>query len=388
MKRIFKYLASISFGLVVSILLLEILVRFIKPHPHYVEPIRPDPYTGFLLEPNFRGRYTNMFGEFDTLLETNFEGFRDSNHSIQKPADTIRIAFLGDSFTCAEQVEETETFVRRTERSLNTHSQTRVECMNFGMSGYDTQQELLCYEHFTRKYHPDLVVLVMYPRNDMMGNVFYEWQDNFGRPYFKMQNGEKKLAENYIRSKKSISVRWYQHLQSYNAYKHCRWEIQQIWKQCMKSPSISQNIWKRAWYDTFQYYLKDPTPVAQDADRATRLLLQKLSSEIQADGSHFCIMICPSYSEVWPERWPERVKFFPGLKHFEFELDKPFIKIPEFLATSANHGEILDLRADLRKADSVKTVFFHRDNHYNAWGHETVAQALAPFLSKQLELKR
>ena len=41
----------------------------------------------------------------------------------------------------------------------------RYEALNFGVNGYGTPQERLCYEVYGSKYHPDLVVLTMV-RND------------------------------------------------------------------------------------------------------------------------------------------------------------------------------------------------------------------------------
>ena len=64
-------------ALLVSLILMEVLVRIFIPHPRYLDPIQPDPQVGFIPMPNLDERATNMFGEFDTRIMTNAEGFRD-----------------------------------------------------------------------------------------------------------------------------------------------------------------------------------------------------------------------------------------------------------------------------------------------------------------------
>jgi len=302
--------------LVVSLFVFEVLVRCFAPHPCYEEPMWIDVNTGYLMRPNFHGRATNMFGEFDTLIEINREGFRDFNHPLQKAPHTLRIAFLGDSFTCGEQVEENEVFVRRVGESLHGTLHRPVECLNFGIGGYDTQQEVLCYESFVRKYHPDVVVLEMYPRNDIIGNIFYETEQNFGRPYYRFQEDRLvkvaadpvKLQRNYETEKRHLGVRWYHHLQGYNAFKHLRWEILKYWDRywVTKHPPSLTDLHREAWYESLRYYEIPSDAFVQRAEKATQLLLERLEREIRLDGGLFFIAIFPSYSSLWPERWPDR----------------------------------------------------------------------------------
>jgi hypothetical protein len=60
-----------------------------------------DAYRGWSLRPRaseWQRREGNAF------VQINREGMRDREHSYRKAANTIRIAFIGDSFTEAEQV--------------------------------------------------------------------------------------------------------------------------------------------------------------------------------------------------------------------------------------------------------------------------------------------
>lgn len=100
----------------------------------------------------------------------NSDGFRDREWTKQKPPGTRRIAMLGDSFTCGMGVHEPDTLPRQLEAALQSTSPTsvkRIEVMNFGIAGWDTRTERLCYDTIAREFHPDLVVLVMVHNDDM-----------------------------------------------------------------------------------------------------------------------------------------------------------------------------------------------------------------------------
>lgn len=393
---LFCKLAVASISLLLSLLFAEGLVRLIAPHPRYSEFTVPDERVGYLLKPGTRGRATNMFGEFDTAIQINQEGFRDSDHPLLKPPEIFRIAFLGDSFTYAEQVEEPFTFVRLSESLLNDrlakrNELYRVECMNFGVGGYDTQQEVLCYENIVRKYKPDLVILVMYVHNDLLGNVFYTVENGFGRPYFRLERGElrkipadrPKMEENFRNVQKRLRVRWYHHIQLYNAQKQLQWEIRQRAKhQAALGKAIpADKLWEQENYRNYRYYSGDGTdPVIVEANTVTRLLLQRLEKSVRADGSQFAVALLPAEENLFPERWPERVKLLPGLEKVSMDFDRPFRQVADSLPDLYRSGKALDLRSPLRLASEQGSVFWPRDNHYNGHGQKTVALAMVHWL--------
>jgi lysophospholipase L1-like esterase len=80
---------------------------------------------------------------------------RDREHSYQRENDAKRILVIGDSFAWGYGVEESERFSQVLENRLN------VEVINAGVSGYGTDQELLWLRTEGIKYDFDLVILVM-----------------------------------------------------------------------------------------------------------------------------------------------------------------------------------------------------------------------------------
>jgi hypothetical protein len=389
-------LAVAFVSLLVSIAVLEGLMRWVSPHPYYPFTNYADEKVGHVARPGFRGRATNMFGEFDTALNINSEGFRDTDHPLVKAPNTIRIAFLGDSFTFAEQVEEPQCFVRQAETLLNRKFSAkgnlpRVECMNFGIGGYDIQQYVLCYEAYVRKYHPDLVVVAFYVDNDLLGDAFYLLEDGFGRPYFRLVNGALEkvpanpqvLKENFGKKVRRLRVHWYQSIHLYNKQKLLFWSLRQnrrLKEDQQRKLSLNE-LWKEGGYRNYRYYAVGTNdPVVTEADEVSRLLLKRLEEDVEKDGGTLCGAMLPTFENLWPERWPERLKLLPGLQGILMDFERPFKQLRAFLPKLASRGDLLDTRPSLREANERAPIFFRRDSHYNRNGQEAVGQALADWL--------
>ena len=94
-------------------------------------------------------------------------GWRDRERSLTKPPGTYRIAFLGDSFVEAFQVEQDSTFLALAEDRLRGETPASVELMNFGRSGFTQASEYLVLKHDVMPFDPDAVAVVFVPRNDI-----------------------------------------------------------------------------------------------------------------------------------------------------------------------------------------------------------------------------
>ncbi|MDD2709302.1 MAG: SGNH/GDSL hydrolase family protein [Verrucomicrobiae bacterium] len=399
-----KYLMLVLFGFLMALGFAELAVRVLFPHPRYPEFMVPDMNTGNIQKPGSRCRATNMFGEYDTFIEINSEGFRDKDYIVDKKQCAYRIAFLGDSFTFAEQVDECNCFVRIVETLLNrSMKKTKVECMNFGIGGWDTYQEVLCYEYYIKKYHPDLVVLVMYPQNDVPGNVFYKNDLRSARPHFRLIEGKlSKIPGNREQmeisykdnARRFTNVSWYQYSHLYNKFRIFMWKIRQICKNSKISKQIheqgedfikSNTIWELPIHGQYRYYSGDGMDSwTLEADMVTYLLLGKLSEMVGADGAKLCVVLLPSFENLWPEKWPERIKSMPGMEMCEMSFSRPFDRLSSCF--SKLNIPFLDLRAALRKVDSEKSIFFKMDAHYNRRGQQAVGDEIFKWLVNDIDM--
>ena len=95
---------------------------------------------------------------------TNSDGLPDHEYSVAKPAGTKRIVVLGDDVVYGYGVSLPDTLPKRLEAAYKANAES-VEVLNFGVSGYDTQQEIEFFKAKGIKYRPDIVVAV-YVMND------------------------------------------------------------------------------------------------------------------------------------------------------------------------------------------------------------------------------
>ena len=102
------------------------------------------------------------YGEFEQI-KTNRWGFRDVDYeSMEKPENTLRVAFAGDSITLGMRVAAQETFVRQFEAEANSlNSRRRIQTLNFGIDGYHAIQINELIRTKVLAFSPDIVVYTM-----------------------------------------------------------------------------------------------------------------------------------------------------------------------------------------------------------------------------------
>lgn len=168
-RRLSHAIMAAVLALVGSLTALELGIRAWMPGLPFSAPahdvlfLAPDPVVGWKHPENvsffWNGRNPYCI-EFGVDVSTNGFGFRDREWTIDKPAGTVRIALLGDSFIEAIQVPLEETAARKLEAQLaRRFPGVAVETMNFGVSNYGVGQYLMVYEEYVRRFRPDFVVV-------------------------------------------------------------------------------------------------------------------------------------------------------------------------------------------------------------------------------------
>ena len=143
-------------------------------------------------------------GEGGAYVKINSLGYRDVEHTREKPPGVFRIAVLGDSFTEARQVSIGDTFCKQLEKRLSGRPEfgnLKVEVLNFGIGGYGTDQELLTLRLHVLDFSPDLVMLAFCPGNDVAGNSrqLNSQVKNSFKPFYQLRDG-KLIVDNSFRN--------------------------------------------------------------------------------------------------------------------------------------------------------------------------------------------
>ena len=177
----------IIFGVICAGLVAEVGVRVANrffPYFYCYDAAR-----GWGLRPNTAGYYRR---EGAAYVQINSGGFRGPEFAAPKPAGTVRIAVLGDSYTEAIQVPYEDTFASVAARQLAQCpllKGRRVEALNFGVDGYGTTQELMTLRQQVWAYQPDIVVLAIFLGNDVRNNSV-TLEGNLCRPFYVEHDGK------------------------------------------------------------------------------------------------------------------------------------------------------------------------------------------------------
>lgn len=203
--------------LVVSLLVLEVAFRACGIGGE--EYLKMDPVVGFT---HMENKPIIMRSEGWSYDSTNSVGIRDYAFPIKAAPNVHRVAFLGDSKTESLQVPIKDNFAKVIERRLNEEiklddekgianaeklgnsqkpenaqkpedsqktedgSRPKIECINFGMSGYGTSQEVLQFMRDVRQYKPEVTVLVYHVLDNDENTAPMSQDTPLPRPYFSL----------------------------------------------------------------------------------------------------------------------------------------------------------------------------------------------------------
>ncbi|MFN2576320.1 MAG: SGNH/GDSL hydrolase family protein [Pyrinomonadaceae bacterium] len=375
-------------GVVFGLMMAETFLRVAG----YSAPLfyMPDDSRGVALRPNAAGTYQR---EGRNYVHINGAGLRDREHSIVKPANTIRIALLGDSYCEALQLPLEQTFWWLLQRKLESCSQfagEHVEIINFGVSGYGTGQELITLQQQVWQYSPDIVMLLVTTNNDISDNM-RSLKKTDQIPYFYYQ-GDQLVVDNSFRN--STAFRWRAAnrvggwLRDNLRTIQLLYEIQLLIKtklndrraRSQTSGPVAAQTAKPAPEITVEnmIYLEPRDAMWNEAWRVTEGLLKEIHNQVIQKGARFILLAGSNPIQVHPDAaLRERFQSYVGTDNLFY---------PNFrLAQLADPAGIdfLDLAQPMQTYASEKKVFLHGfgsdlgNGHWNADGHRLAAELIA-----------
>ena len=138
--------------------------------------------------------------DFSVSVRLNQFGLRGP-HSMQRgrSSSNKRILILGDSYVWGYGVGQSEVF------SNPAVHQSKAELINFGVSGYGTDQEYLFYLREGVRFEVDEVVLAVTPYNDLENNLSSK-QYHKVKPYYTLAGSDLVLHNQHLKENKIQSV--------------------------------------------------------------------------------------------------------------------------------------------------------------------------------------
>jgi hypothetical protein len=351
-----------------------------------------DPVLGYKLRPGVKGYWTE---EGKGYVSVNSDGLRDREHPIPHPANTLRIAVLGDSYTEAMQVNQDEAFWKVLEKDLercDLHSR-KVEVIDFGQSGFGTTQELLDLRYRVWKYSPDVVLLAFTTGNDIADNSRELKQLNYV-PYYVYRGDNLVLEDQQARENWSkentrwrrfyvddlLSIRFFQVLH------HAKEKFWKWWlvKGHAKKADASVKDQEAGISDSI--YREPTTKVWREAWKVTEGVLLKMRDEVAQKGAYFAVVILTNGDQVNPSPI-NRASFAKSLG--VTELFYPDYRLERFCQ---DHGiPILLLGPPFQEYATQHEVYLHGfgktlgTGHWNQKGHHLAGQLIAQWLCPRLK---
>ncbi len=203
-KQILLRGGLILFGLALGAAIGEIALRLVQPNWLASSRREKDLFCRFDPEVGWvpLESVTAMHGRDGKLVavhQNQFGARGPDEMRTERGSSKRRILVLGDSYMWGFGVAQQELF------SDVQVCGTNVEILNFGVSGYGTDQEYLWYLRMGSRFKVDEVVLAFTPFNDIENNLQPK-QYGYLKPYFTLENGELTLHTNHLRDDWSRAI--------------------------------------------------------------------------------------------------------------------------------------------------------------------------------------
>lgn len=360
--KIFMFtLVAQIFTLLVLLLLMEGIFRFInQDYDLRGRNERSffcvfDSVLGWIPKKNFVGIHEK--DGFSIPVHQNQFGLRASQNLVREnPGGKHRIIVLGDSYVWGYGVSDNEVF---TELDISRYG---AELVNFGVSGYGTDQEYLLYKKLGKEFEADEVILVITPYNDFMNNSEAR-QYGYDKPYFMLVDDQLMLHTKHI---KHGLLKGFKSWLSENSFifNFVGSLIRNV-KQSLESRKKSASAPKQAILQR-----NSVTDSDRSAIDLTIRIVDKLKNLVESQGRKFKVAFVPYKIHINQNisyNHPMVPIFADKLKEKEINYLEPFF---------------LFSHPDGKKAE----LFNQGDNHFSALGHELFVRALLePEMVRQVQ---
>ena len=401
-----KFLLVIGSTLV-SLAIIEVALRIVGySYPRF---FAAEDRRGYALRPGLEGWFRK---EGEAYVRINSDGLRDREHAKAKPASTLRVAVLGDSYPAAFAVPLENSFCAVLERKLRECAGLNgrdVEVINFGVPGYGTAQELITLRNNVWQYSPDVVLLTVTTNNDISDNVrALKKMDTV--PYFIWRDGRLSEDDSFLHAKPfliqqsrvyRLGVWFSDHLRVIQAVSDAA-RTYKIWSAERKqlairapdpSPTVGESTNRQVaepqgaelGVDNLVY--REPNDVVwNDAWHVTEGLISTMRDEVQSKGAQFLVVTLSNDIQVWPQ--PKGRQAFlvrVGAKDIFY----PDNRIREFC--ERERITVACLAPAMQRYAEETRVFLHGfdknigNGHWNVLGNRVAGELTAAELCKQLQ---
>jgi lysophospholipase L1-like esterase len=401
--KVFGRAALAVLGLALALLLLEGGVRTmgIAPPADPLPPLwEPHPYLGWFHIPNSGGLWYSEYGEYQANVHINARGLRDREIGYDNPQNAYRILVLGDSYAEGLHVAQEETFPKQLETRL-ADADHPVEVINAGVSGWGTDQEAIFYAIEGFRYEPDLVLLLLFTRNDVLNNYGPLEAARMGgvqKPFFRMAGDELVVPPfpfepppgtgsddppllafgDWLRARSASYRLMTPYLRNIPATRRAMGPLGLlggVGVALADEPELPV---------TFEVYQTPPTSEWEEAWALTEALIRRLEKEVQTRGGRLAVILVNAPEQVYPDRWAAISTAMAQSQDHSWDPQGPNRRLAAILnGAGILYLDTLPIFQEAAAGPEASPLYFRYDFHWSPAGHGLAAEAVETFLRER-----
>jgi hypothetical protein len=357
------------FSITFTLILLEIILALFLPQINeHKKMFQYDSKLGWTFVPNKKGQIIFQ-NEVRHSIETNSRGFRD-NPVRKKPSNAKSILVIGDSFVSNISVDSEEVFTELIQTKLDDY-----EVLNFGVNGYGQVQEFLMMKDWQNEIQPDILIVMIYIRNDFTDNTERKWLYN--RPIAKWnEKNESIIIEPALNQINKTKQNWKLYQKSH-LYNLLRRKILNIITK-FSLDTLTKN--KLHDFTPPELYLchNQQSTSTNVLHQTMQQLLLKFETHAKEKGIPLVFALAPSIFQVEDKKWLSLLKN-EGLNPEEYSRTLPNDRLMKFAKT--NGLNMVDLLPILRSETKKELpLYFAKEQHWTKEGNRVVANYLLNYL--------
>lgn len=382
-RSVFAYLFSLLVITFTTVAIFEAGVRLLQfdvgrseniwmPHSKAIFTLRPE---GSVVD---RLEYSS--GQFvDVERKISMQGIRDREYKPKTP-DEYRIVAIGDSFTMGAGLKLEDTIPKVLEKLLNSveYIRKKVSVVNCGVGGYAPWQELIFLQERGVNFDPDMVILQLFPANDVAGS--YTKVGKYLHAINRKWEYKLRLFQNQNAFPFRVE-RWCQnHLKFYRLFLtvfNADGLIQPILSNCRLFPKESYPpIISRSTRD-FQYEvcLVNWYPELEEAWDIYAESIREIHDTCQKHNVKLVAYVHGDKNAMRPDYWFNLNKRFPDTP---YEKNKD-IRLTQELLEEMNIPYV-NLLERFTTIKDIEKLYFENDGHFSPYGANVVAEAIRDYL--------
>lgn len=378
-------LLSASLALVAGLLIVEVATRILLPAPRFHQTaLELDARLGFRAVSSYAYEWMPPeAGEPSHAVRFSEDGFRGrafvSDAGQRAEGDDGNIVFLGDSFLVGESVPEHALITHRVEEHLRARGRP-MTAYNLSVVDYGTGQQILLFDRFADRLRPEIVVLALYPANDLANNS----PGLMGRT--RVSPGDAIRPYVAPAGREALDVRWATPLRS--ALRR-RSNAFALIERGFFPPRLGQQIGMKAWEriesgalprEFLEIFRSDgPNDLWSLAWQETESLLRALRDRCDARGARLLVVVIPSIHQV--RQTPQSIGFDLELRAAGRDLAQAVDwNLPESRIERFGRVEGIDVHSLLpgfRASAAQGEELYARDQHLSRAGHALAAREIA-----------